>query len=51
MKNPLGKGVLIDPSIPISPGGRRPRMVYARQTDDFVVKNAKNTIFSTFVTS
>ena len=29
----------------------KPRMVYEPQTDDFVVKNAKNTIFSTFVTS
>ena len=29
----------------------KPRMVYARQTDGFVVKNVKNTIFSTFMTS
>ena len=29
----------------------KPRIVYARQTDDFVVKNAKNTIFSTFMTT
>ena len=28
----------------------KPRMVYERQTYDFVVKNVKNTIFSTFMT-
>ena len=28
-----------------------PRIVYARQTDDFVVKNVKNTIFPTFMTT
>ena len=29
----------------------KPGMVYARQADDFVVKNPKSTIFSTSMTS